>query len=72
MDHIQFRELALAAVGISAINVGRQGIHDRYWLCIRTGVNIQLSDSQLGSYWLLIVYVSINFFSKSISPLKFL
>jgi hypothetical protein len=46
MDHVQFRELALAAPGISAVNVSRDNIDRRYRLFIRTSFNIQFYESQ--------------------------
>jgi hypothetical protein len=47
MDHVQFRELALAALRISAIMLGRDGIDRRHRLCIGTGFDIQLYDPRL-------------------------
>jgi hypothetical protein len=47
MDHVQLRELALAALRISGIKLGRDGIDRRHRLCIGTGSNIQLYDPQL-------------------------
>jgi hypothetical protein len=47
MGHVQFRELTLAALRISAIILGRDGIDRRHRLCIGPGLNIQLYDPQL-------------------------